>query len=78
MTTMKIPENQDADRVDFKVKDKDGEEKKISLRIGQVENRIPEADNIKLTIKGIPSVIHRGDFLEISGTGDPKIGRAHV
>ena len=92
MTTMKIPENQDADRVDFKVKDSDGEEKKISLRIGQVENRIPEADNIKLTIKGIPNVIHRGDFLEISGTGDPngaitaeitnpdgdKIGRAHV
>ncbi|RMW39648.1 MAG: biofilm-associated protein [Nitrosopumilus sp.] len=72
MTTMKIPENQDADRVDFKVKDSDGEEKKISLRIGQVENRIPEDDNIKLTIKGIPSVIHRGDFLEISGTGDPN------
>ena len=72
MTTMKIPENQDADRVDFKVKDSEGEEKKISLRIGGVENRIPEADNIKLTIKGIPNVIHRGDFLEISGTGDPN------
>ena len=72
MTTMKIPENQDADRVDFKVKDKDGEEKKISLRIGQVENRIPETDSIKLTLKGIPNVIHRGDFLEISGTGDPN------
>lgn len=72
MTTMKIPENQDADRVDLKVKDGDGEEKKISLRIGEVENRIPEADNIKLTIKGIPNVIHRGDFLEISGTGVPN------
>ena len=72
MTTMKIPENQDADRVDLKVKDSDGEEKKISLRIGEVENRIPEADNIKLTIKGIPNVIHRGDFLEISGTGVPN------
>ncbi|KEQ56749.1 MG2 domain protein [Marine Group I thaumarchaeote SCGC AAA799-E16] len=72
MTTMKIPENQGAERVDFKVKDSDGEEKKISLRIGQIENRIPEADNIKLTIKGIPNVIHRGDFLEILGTGKPN------
>ena len=72
MTTMKIPENQNADRVDFKVKDSEGEEKKISLRIGQVDNRIPEAENIKLTIKGIPNVIHRGDFLEISGTGNPN------
>ena len=27
MTTMKIPDNQKADRVDFIIKDKDGEEK---------------------------------------------------
>jgi len=60
MTTMKIPEDQKADRADFKIKDKDGEEKKISLRIGEIENRIPESQNIKLTIKGIPDVIHRG------------------
>ena len=72
ITTMKIPENREAGRVDFKIKDSNGEEKKISLRIGQVENRIPEASNIKLTIKGIPNVIHRGDFLEISGTGEPN------
>ncbi|WP_255430744.1 biofilm-associated protein [Candidatus Nitrosopumilus sp. SW] len=72
MTTMKIPQNQNADRVDFKVKDSEGEEKKISLRIGEVDNRIPETDNIKLTIKGISNVIYRGDFLEISGTGKPN------
>ena len=72
MTTMKIPTNQNADRVDFKIKDSQGEEKKISLRIGVVENRIPEIENVKLTIKGIPNVIHRGDFLEISGTGVPN------
>jgi len=71
MTTMKIPENQKADRADFKIKDKDGEEKKISLRIGDIENRIPESENIKLTIKGLPDVVHRGDFLEIFGTGNP-------
>lgn len=71
MTTMKIPENQNAGRVDFKIKDSEGEEKKISLRIGEIDNRIVE-ENIKLTIKGIPNVIHRGDLLEISGTGKPN------
>jgi len=71
MTTMKIPEHEKADRVDFIIKNKDGGEKKISLRIGEAENRIPATENIKLTIKGLPDVIHRGDFLEISGTGQP-------
>ena len=71
MTTMKIPENQNAERVDFKIKDANGEEKKISLRIGEIDNRIPVSDDIKLTIIGLPNVIHRGDILEISGTGDP-------
>ncbi len=77
MTTMKIPDDveipddEDDVRVDFIVKDKEGEEKKISLRIGEIENRIPESQNIKLTINGIPNVIHRGDFLEIFGTGNP-------
>ena len=72
MTTMKIPEDQKADRADFKIKDKDGEEKTISLRIGEVENRIPKSDIIPLTIKGIPDVVHRGDSLEIFGTGNPN------
>jgi len=71
MTTMKIPETQKADRVDFKIKNKVGDEKSISLRIGEPDNRIPESDNIKLTIQGIPNTIHRGDFLEISGTAQP-------
>jgi len=70
MTTMKIPEEQKADRADFKIKDKEGEEKKISLRIGEIESRVPESQNIQLTIKGLPDVIHRGDFLEIFGTGN--------
>ena len=72
MTTMEIPDDQKADRVDFKVKDKEGIEKKLSIRIGEVDNRIPDSQNIPLTVKGIPNVIHRGDFLEIFGTGDPN------
>jgi len=72
MATMKIPKEQKADRVDFIIKNKKGEEKKISLRIGEIENRIPEAEIIQLTIRGLPDVIHRGDFLEIFGTGEPN------
>ena len=71
ITTMKIPDNQKADRVEFKVKDKEGQERKLSLRIGEVDNRIPDSENIPLTIKGIGNVVHRGDFLEIFGTGNP-------
>ena len=72
MTTVKIPENQNADRVDFKIISKKGEEKKISLRIGEGENRIVESKNIPLTVQGIPKFIHRGDFLEMFGTGNPN------
>ena len=71
MTTMKIPSDQNDGRVDFKIKDKEGNEEKISLRIEKIEDRIPESEIIKLTIQGIPNVVHRGDFLEIFGTGDP-------
>jgi len=71
MTTMKISKVQNADRVDFKVKDKEGKEKKISLRLGENKDRIP-LENIELTIKGIPDTVHRGDLLEIFGTGQPN------
>ena len=72
ITTMKVPENQKADRADFKIIDKNGGEKKISLRIGDLGTMIPVSENIKLTIKGIADIIHRGDFLEIFGTGNPN------
>ena len=74
MTTMKIPSDQKADRVDFKVKDKKGQEKKLSLRIGENINRVPIEENTPLTVKGIPDIIHRGDFLEIFGTAEPGSG----
>ncbi len=71
MTTFQIPENQKAKRVDFFVKDKSGEEEIISLRIGDKGTKIPTSEIVKLTIKGIPEVMYRGDFLEISGTAQP-------
>ncbi|MGY5151775.1 MAG: biofilm-associated protein [Candidatus Nitrosopumilus sp. bin_6a] len=74
ITTMKIPKEQKADRVDFIVKDKEGQEKKLSLRIGENINRIPDEVNTPLTVKGIPKIAHRGDFLEIFGTASPGSG----
>ncbi|GKS66950.1 hypothetical protein YTPLAS73_04970 [Nitrosarchaeum sp.] len=74
MTTVKIPENIDADRVEFIIKDKENHEKKISLRLGVEDNRIPVSDEIKLTINGLPKTLHRADFLEISGTAQPNSG----
>ena len=74
ISTVIIPKDQNADRVDFSVKDKAGNEKKISLRIMEAETRKPTTENIKLTIKGIPDVLHRGDFIEVSGTAQPNGG----
>ena len=71
ITTFKIPQNQESERVDFFVKDKSGEEKKISLRLDDQGTQIPDSEIVKITIKGIPEVMHRGDFLEISGTAQP-------
>ncbi|MCV0399815.1 MAG: biofilm-associated protein [Nitrosarchaeum sp.] len=72
MTTMKVPEKVESERVDFTVKDKKGNEKSISLRLGAATTKVPDTENVKLTVKGIADVIHRGDMLEITGTGQPK------
>ena len=71
ITTIKIPDEQDADRVSFRVIDAEGDEKQISLRLSEVEDRIHDTNDVKLTIQGLPSVLHRGDVLEISGTAKP-------
>jgi len=71
ITTMKIPETKIDDRVDFKVKNNQGEEKVISLRLGENKNRIVEVNEIKISINGINSIVQRGDILEIHGTATP-------
>ena len=71
MTTFQIPDNQKADRIDFFVRDKVGQESTLSLRLGDQGTQIPDSEIVKLTIKGIPNVMYRGDFLEIFGTGQP-------
>ena len=71
MTTFQIPDNQEVDRVDFLVKDGIGQEIPYSLRLGVNGTQIPDSEIVKLTIKGLPNVMYRGDFLEIFGTAQP-------
>ena len=71
VTTMKIPNPQTNERVEFKIKDSKGQEKVISRLLGNFENRIPESENIKLTIEGIANTVFRGDILEVYGTAIP-------
>ena len=71
ITTMKIPGNISEDRVDFKIKNNQGEEKIVSLRLGDNQNRIEKLENVKITINGIDKIVHRGDNLELFGTASP-------
>ena len=69
--TSKIPENQNAKRVDFIIKDSLDNQKSISLRIGEDEDRMASSENISLTINPIPPTVYRGDSVKITGTGLP-------
>lgn len=70
ITTMTIPQNAQ-ERVDFKIKSHDGLEKKISLRLGEGQNRISETEEIKISVEGIGNVVHRGDVLDVFGNSSP-------
>ena len=72
ITTTKIPNDKNQNRVDFKVRDYEGTEKKISIRLGELDNRIPTSENIKLTMKGLQNFVTRGDNLEVYGTANPN------
>ena len=71
MTTMKIPNTGISERIDFKVKNNQGEEKIVSLRLGNNENRITQSIDYKISINPIDKIVHRGDSLEVAGTGTP-------
>lgn len=70
MFTSSVPKDQAADRVDFKIVDAKGNEKAISLRLGE-ETGIITTENIPLTISAIPSIVYRGDTVKVTGTGSP-------
>ena len=71
ITTMKIPNNISGDRIEFKVKNNQSEEKIVSLRLGDSQNRIEKVEGVKITINGIDKIVHRGDNLELFGTASP-------
>ena len=71
VTTMQIPNIEKKGELDFKTIGYDEIEKKISLELGENENRIFKNENIKLGIKEIPNIVYPGDILEIEGNGTP-------
>jgi len=71
ITTMKIPNNISGDRIEFKVKNNQGEEKIVSLRLGENQNRVEKLEDIRITINGIENTAYRGDTLELFGTASP-------
>jgi len=71
MFTTKIPDNQQADRANFIVKDIGEAEKIVSLRIGEADNRMSSVEEKRLTIAGLSDTIYRGEKVTISGTATP-------
>ena len=69
---MDIPDLNNNDRIDLKIKNNKGEEKVVSLRLGENENRIPESDNIKLILSKIPNIVYTGENIELEGTASPN------
>ncbi|MGI0041515.1 MAG: biofilm-associated protein, partial [Nitrosopumilaceae archaeon] len=70
MLSTKIPENQKADRADFIIKDQNGNQKSMSLRIKESSSRPGAPLDISLTVNS-DSVFHRGDEKIISGSAVP-------
>jgi hypothetical protein len=69
ITTMQIPNIEKESRIDFRVIGHDQIERKISLKLGENENRIQE--NVRLEITGILNEMYQGDKLKLEGTGTP-------
>lgn len=71
LITTEIPDDVDVERVNFIVRDEMENEKRLSLRLGGLIDRVLDPNQVNLTIKGLDSTFHRGDFLEVSGTARP-------
>ena len=68
--TTKIPETITADRTDFIVRDFAGNEKIVSLRLGESDSRIGFSE-VRLTVSGLPNTVFRGDNVKVTGTAKP-------
>jgi len=70
--TTQIPEDENPVRVEFIIKDKQGNEKLISLRLGESEDRLAMSDDIPLRILNPPSVVNPGQVILVKGEGEPS------
>lgn len=71
MFTTKIPDDEKDERVNFIVKDKQGFEKSLSLRIGESTGEMVYTEERPLTISEIPPTLHRNDEVKVTGTASP-------
>ncbi|MBM3910282.1 MAG: biofilm-associated protein [Thaumarchaeota archaeon] len=70
MITTKVPETITADRTDFIVRDFAGNEKTVSLRLGESDSRLGSSE-VRLTVSGLPDTVFRGDQVKVTGTAKP-------
>ncbi|RNJ76336.1 MAG: biofilm-associated protein [Nitrosopumilus sp. D6] len=69
--TVRISESQNPGRIDFKLSSAE-DHREFSLRIGDARIRTPLSSSTDLTLNNAPDVVHRGDQVNISGTGKPN------
>jgi hypothetical protein len=70
MITTKVPETITADRTDFIVRDFAGNEKIVSLRLGESDSRLGSSE-VRLTVSSLPDTVFRGDKVKVTGTAKP-------
>ncbi|MEK0367904.1 MAG: hypothetical protein QQN45_08260, partial [Nitrosopumilus sp.] len=69
MLTMTISENQKSDQINFVLRDKQENEKTISLYVTKIEQEIP--DTIDFTVSDIQHKYYRTESVKFSGTTNP-------
>jgi len=69
--TSKVPDAENNERTEFILRDSGGNEKTLSIRIPNIENReIP--DDIKLSLGNTPQQVKRGDTITLTGMATPN------
>ena len=69
--TAKTPEKTNDERTEFLLMDSGGNEKSVSIRVPQIENR-EIADEIKLAFGNTPKEVKRGETITLNGMATPN------
>lgn len=67
----KIPTDKQAGRVEFTLTDNKGNDKPLSIRLGQADSVMASSDMQQLTLTGGTNVVGPGDTATVSGTARP-------